>query len=185
MIHQFEKEKNSVDFINYSFYFMKVLYKKTLGLLIKKIYSVIDFSVPFKILLINDNSPVPYKPYYGCAGYDVFSNENKILKPGTRCLVDTGICCEIPNNFYIRIAPRSGLSVNYGIDIGAGVVDSSYRGQIKVLVINNGSEPFEISIGDKIAQLIIERCVDADIEVGTILSTSDRGSRGFGSSGYS
>ena len=83
---------------------------------------------------------------------------------------------------YARIAPRSGLSVK-GLDIGAGVVDSDYRGPIKALLINNSNIPFQVNVGDRMAQLILERIENPECILVNELPTSKRGSKGFGSTG--
>ena len=119
-------------------------------------------------LLIQKLSPYAKTPTRGsesAAGYDLYCAESApvIIPPGKRKLVDTGIAIATPGNqLYARIAPRSGLSVK-GLDIGAGVVDADYRGPIKVLLINNSEEnvPFQINPGDRMAQLILERCGSA------------------------
>jgi len=100
--------------------------------------------------------------------------------------VSTGIALEIPGDCsYGRIAPRSGLAVKHGIQVGAGVVDADYRGEVKVLLFNHGSDTFSATAGDRIAQLIIERCKMPDVTVVTdrALSATERGTSGFGSTG--
>jgi len=98
--------------------------------------------------------------------------------------VDTGFSMAFPPSMYARIAPRSGLSVKHRIDVGAGVIDSDYRGPVKVLLINNGSTPFEISPGDRIAQMIFERIELPEIQITAGLPESEmRGEGGFGSTG--
>jgi len=134
----------------------------------------------FKRICIN--AKIPFKADPGCAGYDIFSTEPVSIYPGTRKLVATGLCSEFSEKYYLRIAPRSGLSVN-GIDIGAGVIDSSYRGQIKVLMINNSDITQQFPEGFKIAQLIMESCETPEIIVGETLTDSSRGKNGFGSTG--
>lgn len=146
------------------------------------IYSFIDFNTKFRITRMNNLAKIPKKADPGCAGYDVFSTVTVDIQPWTRQLVNLGIKAEISENYYLRIAPRSGYSVR-GIDIGAGVVDSSYRGEIKVLVINNSDSVFHVETGCKIAQLILERCSNAEVEDCDVLSETERGNGGFGSSG--
>ena len=145
-------------------------------------YSFINNITTFKVKLHDLSSRIPAKAEPGSAGYDIFSNEHVVVAQGTRKLISTGISIEVPDYYYVRVAPRSGLACK-GIDIGAGVVDSSYRGEVKVLVLNNSTEPFEINKYDKIAQLILERCGNAKIELTDTLSDSIRGSGGFGSTG--
>ena len=146
------------------------------------LYNIINDHTTFKIKLIHENAKIPKKTEPGSAGYDVFSVENITINSKCRSLVHIGISTEFSKNHYLRCAPRSGLSVK-GIDVGAGVIDSSYRGSIKVLIINNGSEPFEINVGDKIAQLILEKISNPEIIVSEYLSNTDRNEAGFGSSG--
>jgi dUTP pyrophosphatase len=118
------------------------------------------------------------------AGADLYSVEQLQIPPNSRAIVSTGISIEIPEGFYGRIAPRSGLAAKHGIDILAGVCDSSYRGEIKVVIINTDFEnSFEITYGDKIAQLIIEQHFNFDFVESEDLSESNRGRNGFGSSG--
>ena len=146
------------------------------------IYSFINKFTKFKVKLLNSDAKIPQKADSGSAGYDIFSSFKITIPPGKRQLVSTGISLEVSKYFYIRIAPCKNLSVK-GIDIGAGVIDSNYRGEIKVLIINNSYEDFYIETGAKIAQLIIERCSDTRIEVVDILSETERGFGGFGSTG--
>jgi dUTP pyrophosphatase len=158
---------------------------KLVNCFIDALYSILNRNPVFKVKLLTYDSLSPYKPYPGSAGYDVFSIENVIIEPGTRKLVKTGISVEIPDYYYLRVAPRSGLSVR-GIDVGAGVVDSTYRGEINVLLINNSGEEFIVEEGDRIAQIIMERCGNSDIyvvEEDDELSMTERGENGFGSSG--
>jgi dUTP pyrophosphatase len=146
------------------------------------IYSFINRNTIFKIKLLNSDAQVPIKADFGCAGYDVFSTVDTIIKKGRRELIPTGISSEFPHTHYLRVAPRSEMSLK-GIDIGAGVIDSSYRGELKVLVVNNGTEDYYIEKGAKIAQLILERCSNATINVVDLLSETERGYGGFGSTG--
>ena len=107
--------------------------------------------------LLSPEAKLPTRGSDDAAGYDLYRREEIILAPGTRKLVNTGISIAAPSTrMYARIAPRSGLSIK-GLDIGAGVVDSDYRGPIKVLLINNSDTPFQINAGDRMAQLILER----------------------------
>lgn len=135
-------------------------------------------------------------PTYGsdfAAGLDLCSYGDYNIKANSRKLIPLGICIQWiseelehsnPNEYYFRIAPRSGLSVKYNIDIGAGVVDCDYRGEIKVCVINNSDNDYKISHGDRIAQGILERINRFNsIEIVNELSETIRGEGGFGSTG--
>ena len=152
------------------------------GNFIDYIYCLVNKNTNFKVKLLHPNAKVPTKADSGCAGYDLYSNETFNLLPGERTLVSSGISTEFDRHFYLRVAPRSGMSVK-GIDVGAGVIDSSYRGEIKVLLINNSKETFVVNPGDRIAQLILERCSNAKIIVTDSLGFTSRGQNGFGSTG--
>lgn len=136
-----------------------------------------------KIKKIEEKAKVPYRANESDAGADLFSIENSIINPLERKIISTGISIEIPEGYYGRIAPRSGLAAKNGIDVLAGVVDSSYRGEVKVILFNSDNNPFEVKFGDRIAQLIIEDHFNFEFEVAEDLSESNRGSGGFGSSG--
>ncbi|OMH79258.1 Deoxyuridine 5'-triphosphate nucleotidohydrolase [Zancudomyces culisetae] len=103
-----------------------------------------------------------------------------------RYAVDTGLIMKIPDNCYGRVAARSGLAVKHSIDVSAGVIDSDYRGIVKILLLNNGKTPFEIRIGDRIAQLILENISTPEISPAEDLAATEkteRGAGGFGSTG--
>lgn len=102
---------------------------------------------------------------------------------GGRAIVPTDISIAIPPGTYARVAPRSGLAVKHGIDVGAGVVDYDYRGPLGVVLFNFGKEPFEVKAGDRIAQLVLERIVTPDVEEVEELDSTERGAGGFGSTG--
>jgi len=149
-------------------------------LLTRLIYKLLDRTTYLKVKLLDFNSKEPVKADKGSAGYDVFATMKVVVPVGSRALIPLGISTEIPDYCYIRVAPRSGTSLK-GIDVGAGVIDSSYRGEIKVLLINNSKNDYEVNVGDKIAQLILERCSNSKVQVVKILTDTERGSGGFGS----
>lgn len=117
------------------------------------------------------------------AGADLYAFNHAVIAPLDRSLIKTGLSLQIPSGFYGRIAPRSGLAFKNGIDVMAGIIDSSYRGELCVLLINLGREPFEIKRGDRIAQLIIESHHNMSFCEVSELDDSLRGTGGFGSSG--
>ena len=137
-----------------------------------------------------------YLPTYGsnyAAGLDLYASDSYIIRPGSRECVSTGIALEWdknnetdenPEDFYLRIAPRSGLSLKNGIDVMAGVIDYDYRGEIKVILLNTSDKDFIISVGDKIAQAVLTRIIRfSEITVCEILNDTLRGEGGFGSTG--
>lgn len=119
------------------------------------------------------------------AGFDLSSAYDTSVPARGKALVKTDIAIAIPEGTYARIAPRSGLAWKNFIDIGAGVVDYDYRGNVGVVLFNHGEQSFDIKRGDRIAQLVLERISMADaVEVDELFST-ERGSGGFGSTGVS
>ena len=111
------------------------------------------------------------------------SPKSVAIPPGGRAVVATDLSIACPAGTYGRIAPRSGLAVKKGIDVGAGVVDADYRGPVGVVLFNLGSEEFQVNEGDRIAQLVLEQIIMSPIEVVDKLDETVRGSGGFGSTG--
>ena len=136
-----------------------------------------------RVKLTHQNAKLPTRRYPSDAGLDIFAVEHATLRPGVHAVLPTGLHIEIPDGYVGQIWPRSGLAANHGIDTLAGVVDAPYRGEIKVSIINHGHEDLEIKPGDRIAQLIIQRCELWEcVQVGE-LSDTERGGNGFGSTG--
>lgn len=125
----------------------------------------------------------PYRAYPTDAGWDLSSSEDCAVPARGSRLISTGISFEIPVGYYGRVAPRSGLSVKEGIDVGAGVVDATYRGEVKVLLRNTKDTDFIVNKGDRIAQIIFTQILTTELKEVTELSDTDRGDSGFGSSG--
>ncbi len=123
----------------------------------------------------------------GSAGLDLRSAEALIMKPLTRALVATGISIALPENHEAQVRPRSGLAVKHGVTVlnAPGTIDADYRGEIKVPLINLGTEDFKIERGDRIAQMVIAPVVQVSLIEVKSLDTTARGSAGFGSSGKS
>lgn len=117
-------------------------------------------------------------------GLSLSTGRKEVINVGTgSCLVSTGIAVKISEGYYGRVASRSGLAVKSHLEVGAGVIDSDYRGEVKVLLRNLGSQPFEVKKGDRIAQLILEKIITPDpLEVKDLDDTA-RGEGGFGSTG--
>lgn len=137
-----------------------------------------------KIKLLDKNAKIPFRANKTDAGADLHSIESLIINPLERACISTGVSVEIPEGYYGRIAPRSGLAHKNGIDVMAGIIDSSYRGELKVILFNTDKEKsFEINKGDRIAQLIIEDHFNFDFEVVDELVDTERGENGFGSTG--
>src|SRR5210317_692772 len=132
---------------------------------------------------LNEHATLPARGSPLAAGYDLSSSEDVSIPKGTRGLVGTGIAFTVPHETYGRIAPRSGLAVKKGIQVGAGVIDRDYTGEVKVVLFNHGDDEFVIKRGDRIAQLIIERCEFPEIKIVSELLVTERGTDGFGSTG--
>ena len=126
---------------------------------------------------------IPTRGSGGAVGYDLYSVDEVVLSPSQRTLVGTGVAVVLPMKVYGRVAPRSGLTVKHGIHVGAGVIDPDYTGEIKVALFNLGDGPFEVKKGDRIAQLILERCETPYVREITEISETERGDGGFGSTG--
>lgn len=137
---------------------------------------------------LNGDAKIPVRGSKESIGYDLFCSKEIKIKPFDKGIVNTSISMEIVNmpkeeTWYGRIAPRSGLSAKNHLDIGAGVVDSDYRGELKVVVFNHSSIDHTFKKGDKVAQLIIERAFILPVKEVFDLTKTGRGEKGFGSTG--
>ena len=136
-----------------------------------------------KVQLLTPEAFVPTRGSAGAAGLDLSAAESVYLYPEQRALVDTGIAIALADNEVGLIWPRSGWAVKYGVDTLAGVVDSDYRGSVKVALINHGEQAINIKPGNRIAQLIVQKCWIAEPEVVDYAENTQRGTGGFGSTG--
>lgn len=138
-----------------------------------------------QVARVIDNAIIPTRGSPKAAGFDLYSTDGYVVMPGHRVVVSTGITVTLPSGTYGRVAPRSGLAVKHGVDVLAGVIDPDYTGEVKVVLVNtDGRVPFFIKPGYRIAQLILESYVHAEVEeVQGPLSGTERGDAGFGSTG--
>ena len=138
-----------------------------------------------KIKKLSSDAVIPAYQTKEAAGFDLHSIEETVINPGERKLIGTGLAFEIEFGYEVQIRPRSGLAYKHGITVlnSPGTIDSDYRGEIKVLLINHGNEPFEIKKGERIAQAVIAPVVQAKIVEVEELSDTQRGAGGFGSTG--
>lgn len=138
-----------------------------------------------KIKKLSPDAIIPTRGSAGAVGYDLYSIEDTTVPSSLLRfnMVKTGIAIQLPEGTYGRVAPRSGLTCKKQINVGAGVIDRDYTGEIMVCLFNNGGMNFDIKKGDRIAQLIIERCETPEVEEVEELDTTDRGEGGFGSTG--
>ena len=146
--------------------------------------------VPIKIRRLREeflDIPLPEYSTRGSSGLDIRAavNDELIISPGEIKLVETNLSVEIPANYEIQVRPRSGLAARYGIGIlnSPGTIDSDYRGEVKIIMINFGKEDFKILRGDRIAQLVITKVYKAELIETDGLELSERGEGGFGHTG--
>ena len=135
------------------------------------------------LIKVSGTGALPEYATEGAAGADLRASMRTVLEPGRRSAVPTGIRVEIPPGHVGLIWPRSGLAVRHGIDTLAGVIDSDYRGEVAVVLVNHGQETVTLSPGDRIAQLVVQKVERARFEAGDTLASSGRDSGGFGSTG--
>jgi len=140
-----------------------------------------------KVKIYSRSGLYPSYETAGAAGMDIraWLEEPVILQPGERALIPTGLYMEFDAGYEVQLRARSGLAVKHGIGLvnGVGTIDSDYRGEIKVALINLGQEAFAINNGERIAQMVISPIVQAEIEPAEMLTETKRGSGGFGSTG--
>lgn len=121
----------------------------------------------------------------GSAGMDIRAAEEVLLLPGERVLVSTGLRVAIPKGFEAQIRPRSGIALKHGVTVmnSPGTIDSDYRGEIKVILVNSGSDPFTVGVGERVAQMVFAPVVQIEWEEHDDLDETERGQGGFGSTG--
>jgi len=138
-----------------------------------------------KVKKLSNLAQIPAYQTEEAAGFDLHSIDDIVIKPSERKLIATGLAFDIPAGYEIQIRPRSGLAYKHGITVlnTPGTIDSDYRGEIKVLLINHSNENFEIKVGERIAQAVIKEVIQAKFEEVEVLSETVRGEKGFGSTG--
>ena len=144
-----------------------------------------SISIRLKRLPHGEGLPLPAYATDGAAGMDVVSAEDVTIAPGARHAVATGLSVAIPAGYEIQVRPRSGLAFKHGVTVPntPGTIDSDYRGELKVLLINHGPDDFVIERGDRIAQLVPAAVTRAGFEEVEELDDTTRGAGGFGSTG--
>lgn len=143
--------------------------------------------MPIKRLPGNTDISLPQYMTDGSSGMDICAalEEEKIILPGERVLVPAGIVIGLPEGYEAQIRPRSGLAVKHGVTLlnSPGTIDSDYRGEVKILLINHGTEPFVVRRGDRIAQMVIQRFCRVSWDLQDDLDRTERDSGGFGHTG--
>ncbi|XP_061819889.1 deoxyuridine 5'-triphosphate nucleotidohydrolase, mitochondrial isoform X1 [Nerophis lumbriciformis] len=132
---------------------------------------------------LSEHATAPSRGSAKAAGYDLYSAYDYSIGPLDKAIVKTDIQIAVPHGCYGRVAPRSGLAAKHFIDVGAGVVDEDYRGNVGVVLFNFGKETFEVKKGDRVAQLVCERICYPDLVELKTLDDTERGAGGFGSTG--
>lgn len=146
-------------------------------------------AVPIKVVRLPHGRDLPLPAYQtqGAAGMDLLAAVDTpiTLKRGARALIPTGLILELPPGFEAQVRPRSGLALRHGITVlnTPGTIDSDYRGEVGVLLINLGDKPFVITRGERIAQLVVQRVERAELSASIQASATQRGAGGFGSTG--
>lgn len=142
-------------------------------------------NAPIVDIEVLDNGSVPLYARDGDAGADLYASESLTLHPWSRALVKTGIKIAIPYGYVGLVHPRSGLALKSGITVlnAPGTIDSGYRGEVGVILFNSTDVDFEIEVGDRIAQLVIQKVSTVEFNIVDALTESDRGEGGFGSTG--
>ena len=146
-------------------------------------WPAVDIAV--KRLPHGEGLPLPHYATDGAAGMDVVSAEDVTLAPGSRHAVATGFAMAIPAGYEVQVRPRSGLALKHGITVPntPGTIDSDYRGELKIILINHGQQPFAILRGDRVAQLVLAPVTRAAWVEAEHLDETARGDGGFGSTG--
>ncbi|NXB15190.1 DUT protein, partial [Rhagologus leucostigma] len=142
-----------------------------------------EASTRLRFTKLSENAFAPSRGSARAAGYDLYSAYDCVIPPMEKAVVKTDIQIALPSGCYGRVAPRSGLAAKHFIDVGAGVIDEDYRGNVGVVLFNFGKETFEVKRGDRIAQLICERIYYPELEEVEALDDTERGEGGFGSTG--
>lgn len=136
-----------------------------------------------RVLRLRPTAHLPARATPGSAGYDLAADAPVTVPRGGRVLVPTGLAVVVPPGTYGRIAPRSGLAWKHGLDVGAGVIDGDYRGELKVLLFNLGPGDVSLAAGERVAQLVLERVATPPVLELDVLPDTARGAGGFGSTG--
>jgi len=136
-----------------------------------------------RVKKLSDSSQVPTRGSPCAAGWDLYASEPCTVPERGKAIIKIDIAIAIPYGYYGRIAPRSGMSWKNHTDIGAGVIDCDYRGPIGVVMFNHGAESLSIKMGDRVAQLVIEKINTSTLVEVDVLDHMERGEDGFGSTG--
>ena len=140
-------------------------------------------NIILRFVKLTENAQTPTRGSSGAAGLDLYSAYDMIVPARDNVLISTDLQIQLPEGCYGRIAPRSSLALKHHINVGGGVIDQDYRGNLNVILYNHSDIPFTVSRGDRIAQLICEKIYYPTLEEVKILDITESGERGFGSTG--
>jgi dUTP pyrophosphatase len=152
--------------------------------LVKKARSDGPECPPLRVKKLSPDAVVPNRSSAGAAGYDLHASKATTIPARGKCIVPTDIAMAIPEGYYGRVAPRSGLAAKHHIDVGAGVIDCDYRGAVGVVLFNHSDKDYEITQGDRVAQLVITKIDTPPVVEVDDLDDTVRGEGGFGSTGF-
>ena len=138
---------------------------------------------PLLVKRLSETAVLPVRGSAAAAGYDLAAAHAGVIPARGKALIKTDLAMVIPNGCYGRVAPRSGLAWKHSIDVGAGVIDADYRGNVGVILFNLSDSDFAVAAGDRIAQLVLERIATPEVKEVADLEESARGAGGFGSTG--
>ena len=155
------------------------------GRLVRLVSSGLVMEFLLKVKLLNENARLPQYAHEGDAGLDLFAAAEATIEPGDSALIPTGISIQLPPHTEAQVRPRSGLALKHQITVlnTPGTIDEGYRGEVGVILINHGKVPFHVSIGMKIAQMVVKPVLQVVVEKVEELNSSTRGEGGFGSTG--
>jgi dUTP pyrophosphatase len=138
-----------------------------------------------EIKRLSPEARIPSYKHAGDSGADLYAVDECLLAPLERRAIGTGLAAAVPPGFELQVRPRSGLALDHGLTVlnTPGTVDSSYRGEIKVILVNLGNEPYQVRKGERIAQLVVAPVIQGEFREVPVLSETERGAGGFGSTG--
>jgi dUTP pyrophosphatase len=139
--------------------------------------------VKIKIKKLHPEATIPHYVHEGDAGMDVYSVEDVLIRAGEKAIISSGIAIELPKGYVALVWDKSGLAAKHGIKTMAGVGDSIYRGEYKIVLLNTSKQDYQVRKGERICQILIQPVVSAEIEETQELSSTERGEGGFGSTG--
>lgn len=134
------------------------------------------------VKLLRPNAKIPVRQREGDACFDIYACDDEWISPGTVAAIDCGFACEIPSGYKIMINGRSGLAKK-GIFCHVGTVDENYKGEIGTILVNLSGESYKVTAGDRVGQISLQKVIPTELNKVDVLSESNRGTQGFGSSG--